>query len=128
VTPEELFKLTWGLYERMRRGEGVRLINAKACSIGDWVPKIHWCHENVDFWIRHNPQDKKVNGFMYFDQYAVVGIALFNAHCVVEVEDGSLVDITPHEAEGSYLFLRHTSTEELFDEVATVGQFSCPLP
>jgi hypothetical protein len=127
VTSQELSDFACALYERVWRGEGDRLINARKCRIGDWVPRIHWCHENVDIWIRHSPQDKKVNGFMYFDQYVAVGIALFNAHCVVQVPGGSLVDITPHEAEGSYLFIRHTGTDEVFDAIARRGQFSCPL-
>jgi len=38
----------------------------------------------------------------------------FTPHALVEVEDGTLVDITPHGATQDYPFLRHIGTYEEF--------------
>ena len=43
-----------------------------------------------------------------------MGFVRFVPHCVIEVEDGTLADITPHEASGDYPFIRHIGTREEF--------------
>jgi hypothetical protein len=49
------------------------------------------------------------------------------AHSLVELEDGTLADITPHGAEGVYPFIRHTGTFEEFVAVAEHIKTDVPL-
>jgi len=89
---KNLRNLTASLYRR--RGEGVILRRADA-RIGEWKPQVNYCAQNVDAWVRYNPHHKRVDGFVFFD-YGVLSFVRFQPHCVLEVEDGALVDITPH--------------------------------
>jgi hypothetical protein len=97
-----------------RRHQRVILRRADA-KIGQWRPRPHYCFENVDYWVRCSPQCKRVDGFVYFDYRRWgLGFVRFVPHAVVEVEDGTLVDITPHGASDDYPFIRHVGTEEEF--------------
>jgi hypothetical protein len=73
------------------------------------VPSQNKCHENVDTWVRQNPQDRTVNGWL------VSGL-IIDRHSVVEGHDGQLSDITPLEYRVP--FVRHPGTD---------GEF-CDLP
>jgi hypothetical protein len=81
------------LYER--RATGVPLRRARPMAIPGWQPEMHGCYQNVDMWIHHNPQYQRVDGFLYFDFDGYADHVLFVPHAVVQVEDGTLVDITP---------------------------------
>ena len=96
-----------------RRGEAVKLRRANA-SIGQWRPQPHECVQNIETWARHNPQHKRVDGFVYFD-YTFRGFVRFSPHCVLENEQGELVDITPHKASDDYPFIRHSGSREEFE-------------
>jgi hypothetical protein len=111
----QLIEFGLSLYARL--GEAVRLRRVK-CNIGAWEPQPHYCHDNVKAWVEHNPQHKHVYGFVYFD-ISLLGYVEFAAHSAVELENGTLVDITPHNASQDYPFLRHTGT---FDEFAAVAE------
>jgi hypothetical protein len=108
----EVRQILLALYAR--RHEGVRLRRATA-SIGEWKPQEHYCFQNVEAWARFNPHHKRVDGFVIFD-YTVWGLGFvrFTPHCVIENEEGELVDITPHQASDDYPFIRHTGTQEQF--------------
>jgi hypothetical protein len=113
--PEEVKQFLLGLYQR--RGEGILPRRANA-SIGTWKPQPHYCSENVDTWVRYKPEHKRVDGFVCFVYRKWrLNFVRFVPHCLVEVEDGTLVDITPPEAELSaqYPFIRHNGTREEFD-------------
>jgi hypothetical protein len=60
-----------------------------------WSPEPAKCHENVDYWISHNPTLRPVRGWM-LSQEVVSGRCLYEAHSVIE-EDGVLYDITLRE-------------------------------
>ena len=45
------------------------------------------------------------------------------AHSAVETKDGTLWDITPHEASVNYPFIRHLGTNEEFELFGRVGYF-----
>jgi hypothetical protein len=100
-----------------RRNEGVLLRRADV-AIGTWKAQEHYCFDNVDKWVSHRPQHKRVDGFLMFN-YLPLGLRFvrFTPHCVIEVENGSLVDITPHEASADYPFIRHTGTADEFIEI-----------
>ncbi len=95
-----------------RRHEGVFTRQAKA-TIGTWSPQPHYCFPNCKEWVRFNPTHKCIVGFLYFD-YLPLGFVRFTPHAVIEVDDGTLVDITPHGVETPYPFLRHVGTGEEF--------------
>lgn len=82
-----------------------------------WNPEPAKCHENVDFWVRLNPNIKPVRGWM-LSQGVVAGRCLYEAHSVIE-EDGVLYDITLREDVACELipFLRHVCTEEEFSKM-----------
>lgn len=108
---EGLRALALALYQR--RGEGTICRRSKV-AIGDWQPQMHRCTWNVDTWVHHNPTHRRVYGYLYFDFDRYLDHVRFQPHCVVEIEDGSLVDITPHDSEGDYPFIRHVGTDEEF--------------
>ena len=100
-----------------RRGEGV-LLKRASVSIGTWKSQEHYCFDNVDTWVNHRPEHKRVDGFMMFNYLGWgLGFVRFTPHCVIEVEDHSLVDITPHRASTDYPFIRHTGTMDKFIEI-----------
>jgi hypothetical protein len=112
------------LYRRI--GEGILLPNVSV-KIGDWRPQPKMCYSNVDYWIERHPHHKRVLGFAYFNASAL-SFLRFAAHCVVEIEDGQLIEITPHGALGGYPFIRHTGTYELFHEAHLLVNIDVPLP
>jgi hypothetical protein len=63
------------------------------------------------------PEHKHIYGFMVFE-FPIQGYVEIAAHSLVELEDGSLVDITPHGAEFEWPFIRHTGTMEEFGGMA----------
>ncbi len=82
------------------------------------APAQNKCHENVDTWIRQNPQDRAVNGWL------VSGL-IIDRHAVVEDPDGQLFDITPLEYRVG--FVRHPGTDKQFwnlpAQINLVGEF-----
>jgi hypothetical protein len=82
-----------------------------------WTPEPAKCHENVDFWVSHNPSLKPVRGWI-LSQGVVAGRCLYEAHSVIE-EEGVLYDITLREdvACERVPFLRHVGTEEEFSKM-----------
>jgi hypothetical protein len=111
-----LQQLALALYGRLN--EAVYLERAKA-RVGPWEPQMHYCHENVRDWVKYNPQHKHVFGFVFFD-LSRFGYVEFQPHSVIEMEDGTLVDITPHQASDDYPFLRHTGSDDEFAAAAAV--------
>ena len=80
-----------------RLGESVYL-RRKTAHIGAWTPAVHYCHDNVAYWVVRNPQHKHVYGFIYFDLRPITGCIRLSTHSAVEIEDGTLCDITPHDS------------------------------
>jgi hypothetical protein len=85
-----------------------------------WKPESRACHSNVETWIRHSPAHKRVRGLLlqgpFFNFWRVL------AHSLVQVEDGSLVEITPQEGNQLHPFVRHLGTEDEFEEFANRGK------
>jgi hypothetical protein len=52
-----------------------------------------------------------------FDLRSIFGVWQVQAHSVVELEDGRLIDITPSGVSRPYPFLRHIGTDEEFAEM-----------
>lgn len=68
------------------------------------------CHENVDRWVKSNPEHRAVRGWV------VSGRCVVDAHSVICDRHGTLWDITfPDAAADGILFLRHRGTGEEFD-------------
>jgi hypothetical protein len=101
----------------------VRLIDNEGGP--DWLPLAHHCHANVQMWVHHSPAHKRVKGFVLFGPE--FGVWKVLAHSLVELEDGRLVDITPHGASQQYPFVRHIGTDEEFEEFADHGQINVCL-
>ena len=123
---QEKVRKEFGLSLYQRLNEAVYLKRADV-HIGNWAPKKHYCHNNVGSWVKHNSQHKHVFGFVYLEVFAILGYVQFAPHSVVEIGDGSLVDITPHDAEFNYPFLRHIGTAAEFAAIAQKGNLNIPL-
>lgn len=80
-------------------------------SIGDWRPQPNCCHDNVDIWLTRNPSHKAIRGFLVLDYWLFVGMA---AHSAVELEDGTLAEITPLQAGAVRPFIRFRGTDDEF--------------
>jgi hypothetical protein len=98
----------------------VRLIDNAGGA--DWVPEAHHCHANVKLWVHHSPSHKRIRGFVLFGP--MLGVWRVMAHSLVELEDGTLVDITPHGASQPYPFVRHIGTDDEFEEFANMGEIN----
>lgn len=96
-----------------RRGEAV-LVPSLSVSVGDWTPMQNCCHDNVDRWITERPGTKAVRGWLIVDTSSNgYNSMFFDAHSVVELEDGTLIDITPKiSPQFPYKFLRHNSADD----------------
>jgi hypothetical protein len=79
-----------------------------------WTPEAQACHSNVQTWIRHSPADKWVKGFLLDGPF--YGCWRVLAHSLIQLEDGSLIDITPRG--GNQPFVRHVGTDDEFFEYA----------
>jgi hypothetical protein len=91
----------------------------------DWLPQPKFCHDNVAIWVARSPQHKHVCGYLIFD-LRILGVWRVQAHSVVELEDGTLIDITPNDASQLYPFVRHCGTKEEFVEMARVMVVDVP--
>jgi hypothetical protein len=116
------FRFALSLYRRLNEAVWLRRVRVG----GEWQPQPHKCYDNVDYWIAHHPEHRRVNGFVFFDHRLLLGYLEFAAHCVFENEAGELVDITPHGAERDHPFIRHNGTDAEFHEA--VLQVSVILP
>ena len=95
-------------------------VRQQAVSIGSWKPKPQECFDNVKAWVEHNPAHKAVWGFVYLDRLLTLGCHRFVPHAVVEVEDGSLMDITPYPVFDPQPFIRYTGTFDDFGAIVTL--------
>jgi len=95
--------------------------------IGEWTPTANRCHDNVAIWVAKKPQHKHVHGFIYMDLRPRAQCIRLMAHSAVETEDGTLCDITPHEASVNYPFIRHLGTDEEFELFGRIGHFDLPV-
>lgn len=92
----------------------------------DWHPQPKFCHDNVAAWVSRSPQHKHVKGFVIFDLRMQLGVWQVQAHSVVELDDGTLIDITPSGVSQPPLFVRHVGTEEEFAELARAMRVDVP--
>jgi hypothetical protein len=88
---------------------------------------VNRCHDNVAIWVAKNPQHKHVHGFIYMDLRPHAQYIRLMAHSAVESEDGTLCDITTHEASIDFPFIRHLGTDEEFELFGRVGHFDLTL-
>ena len=73
------------------------------------------CHDNVNGYVARHPNCKRVRGWLIGNH---VFFVYFNAHSIVENEDGHLIDITPSQP--SCLFLPHPGSDEEFASIIAV--------
>ena len=92
----------------------------------DWHPQPKFCHDNVATWVAKSPEHKHVRGYVLFDFRFLLGVWQVQAHSVVELEDGTLIDITPSGVSRLYPFVRHTGTEDEFEEMARAMRVDVP--
>lgn len=92
----------------------------------DWSPVPKFCHDNVAIWVDRTPQHKHVFGYVIFDLRPVTGNWQVHAHSVVELEDGTLIDITPSGVSQQYPFIRHIGTWDEFAEMAIAMRVDVP--
>jgi hypothetical protein len=67
------------------------------------------CHENVRIYLRENP-GTPIFGWLV-EEFPT--FTYFNAHSVVRLEDGSLIDVTELNRDG-LTFLRHEGTDDFW--------------
>ena len=108
------------------RRTSIEIYHARAVQLQDsegrtlWKPEAHACHSNVETWVRHSPAHKRVKGFLL--QGPLFGFWRVLAHSLVQIEDGSLIDITPQEGNQLHPFVRHLGTDDKFEEFADRGK------
>ena len=99
-----------------RRSEGVLAVH-RAVSLPEWAPQMNQCHDNVQKWVSATPEHRRVFGYLICD-YLDLGFRVVRPHSLVEIEDGTLVDITPRPIPWQYPFVRHVGSEDEFAEMA----------
>lgn len=110
ITDHDLEILSSQLYAR--RAEGVIV---PRIPVSNPPMRQNQCHDNVDSWVRANPSDQHVFGYLFFDLVSIMGYVQFRPHSVVETEQGRLMDITPvPPGAGTYPFIRHVGSYDLF--------------
>jgi len=102
------------------------ILRRRVVHIGGWTPTANRCHDNVAIWVAKRPQHKHVRGFLYMDLRPNPQCIRLMAHSAVETEEGTLWDITPHEAAVNYPFIRHLGTDEEFELFGRIGYFDLP--
>jgi hypothetical protein len=106
------------LSEAIKHAAIVRFRNVR--FLDGTAPSRNKCHENVDTWVRQNPQDRAVNGWL------VSGLVI-DRHSVVQGHDGQLFDITPLDYRVG--FVRHPGTDnEFWSLPRQVNLALAPLP
>lgn len=96
----ELYRRT--ICAKFAAGEGEEVLFRKVV-IGEWQPRVAYCHDNVDRWVVEHPSDKAVRGWL---PYQPIGNCFqLTAHSVVRAA-GAMFDITPFENESSRRGLR----------------------
>jgi hypothetical protein len=106
------------------------VIPFREVSIGDWRPAVAECHQNVDRWVRSNPQSvAAVRGWVTCYAIGELGHKLA-AHTIVKDVDGTLFDITPladERARGGMRFVAHLGDDlSFFAMEASGNSFTCP--
>jgi hypothetical protein len=110
---EQIASLASDLFARRSSGIFVPLARAQ---IGEWQPQEHYCHDNVETWVRYSPSDEHLRGFLLFDYAYCLPYVQFTPHSVVRRAEGNLADITPSRASQLYPFIEHVGSIELFAE------------
>jgi hypothetical protein len=107
-----------------RANEAVMLA-FKSVRIGDWVPAIQHCHDNVARWVERHPTSKQIFGCIRQENPPRNSVRL-TPHSAVQDENGDLFDITPN-AWGSWVwFIPHIGTEEEFTPLALLPEIEMP--
>lgn len=118
---EEIAK---SLFQRLDRAEKAPFRSVRIGEQDDlerWLPSPHLCYDNVDIWVRRSPEYKAIRGWAVFDLRVAAPIfsipphIKFVGHSVVEMPDGTLIDITPSDVSRRPLFLRHDDAYEEFE-------------
>jgi hypothetical protein len=123
VDRDAISRLAVSVVKRLHHSVTLR---RRVVHIGEWTPTVNRCHDNVAIWVAKRPQHKHVRGFVYMDLRPNAQCIRLMAHSAVETEDGTLWDITPHEASVNYPFIRHLGTDEEFELFGRVGYFDLP--
>ena len=123
MTEDERIEYAVGVLDRL---SGAIYPQRRPVRIGDWHPAPHYCHDNVRRWISVKPEHKHVLGFVVFD-FSYFGYVELIPHSLVEIEDGTLVDITPHGAEDEAPFVPHLGPMEDFVAMAEHSKVRVPV-
>jgi hypothetical protein len=124
VDRDAIARLAESVVKRLDQSVTLRRL---AAHIGEWTPTVNRCHDNVAIWVAKKPEHRQVYGFIYIDLRPHAQYIRLMAHSAVETEDGTLCDITPHEAPVDYPFIRHLGTNEEFELFGRVGHFDLPV-
>lgn len=108
---DEVRAVLLSLYRRRSEAIVLRRLDV---STPNWKPQPKFCYDNVEAWTGLNPLHKPTYGFLYFDYRPSLGFIRFTAHGVIEIEDGTLRDITPTGASRDYPFIRHLGSLDEF--------------
>ena len=118
--------------EICQRLEQAERIPFRHVSTDGWEPTIAHCHYNVNEWVRRNPRDSAVRGWVTNGSFgAIINVT---AHSVVRGTDGTRFDITPvydEEHRGERIrqgmkFIEHVGSDEEFFAIEAQGHtFGC---
>jgi len=77
------------------------------------------CHKNATCFSEENESFKPVHGWLIIDARPMLQSIKFIAHSVVKNHDEILIDITPYDASGRYLFLPAFIKDEDFGSLVS---------
>jgi len=109
-----------------RAKEAVILVRKPDAHIGDWVPAMGHCHDNVARWVEHYPRHKQIFGCIRQEIPFSKSVRL-TPHSAVQDENGDLFDITPNAWASWVWFIPHTGTREEFAPLAQLREIDMPL-
>lgn len=118
-----LNKIARSLYGRLASAEPIPFREVRigdGTKQDDWSPAPNGCYDNIDIWVRRCPEYKVLRGWAIFDlrrNPLCEPHIQFVGHSVVEMPDGTLMDITPSDVSRRPMFLRHDSSLEEFEEL-----------
>jgi len=107
MTPKDVKAYFNEINNRQESAEEIRY--DKVVFKDDTCPEESKCHENVAHWIRENPSDTALKGWLVWGQLC--------AHSIICNENGEKFDITPMDGDQRPKFIVHVGSDATFEKV-----------
>jgi hypothetical protein len=73
-------------------------------------PEMPFCHRNVEMWLRYNPTDLLLRGYMILEPQVARAPWIVMPHSAI-IREGRMIDITPRCYRTPHPFVVHDGTE-----------------